>query len=382
MRDARRKTAGRADRVIAGQAAVAAVGQGAAGDADGLAAAGVLVRKSTGQACQADRFRTDKAAQAAARDGGVERAVIGFVGRQRAGDRQHLLCDGTRHIGRVGHAVIAGQARSVKQADARYRHGLAVAGVLVAERAGAARDHQRFARYQARQIAADQGRGRGTVIHARAGRHARYRQGFRRDIGDQAGWIADRVVGGQAAVAAVGQGCAGRRHTLAGAGVLVGKGSRQARHAHGFRANQAADRAAAQRRLGVAVVGLADGRHAGNRQRFRRNGAAAAAAVGRQVVVARIRAAQGEAADGHGLAAAGVLVGKRCRSRADRQHVAIDHTGKGGACIADRGGSRSVIDFVAGHDIADRIDGGLGDIGRDATRVADRIVAGQTGAVG
>ena len=62
MRNVGRQARDRADRVIAGQAAVATVGQGTAGDADGLAGAGIFVGERAGEAAQIECFRANHTA--------------------------------------------------------------------------------------------------------------------------------------------------------------------------------------------------------------------------------------------------------------------------------------------------------------------------------
>ena len=283
--------------------------------------------------------------------------------------------DGARHAGRIADRVIAGQAGTVSNAHANDRYRLARARVLVGECAGAARNEQRFTTDQAAQAATRQLRRQRAVIDARGGRHARHRQRFRRDVGHQAGRVADRIVGGQATVTAVDQGRAGGRHRLADAGVFVVEGSRQARRAQRLRTDQAADRAARQSRLAVSVVDLVDGRHAGNRQGLRRDIAGAAAGGAVQAVVIRIGTAQGDAADSHRLAVAGILVSKRGACRAQRQAVAAHHAVEHGTGRADGGLGIGVIDLAVGHDVGNTADEGLADGGRHAGRIADRVVA-------
>ena len=369
------------DRVIAGQAAVAAVDQRAAADCHGLAAARILVGKGARQAGQVDRFRADKSAQGAARDAGGSGTVIYLVGRrQRARYRQRLLRDRTGHAGRIGDRVIAGQTAAVGNGKSGNRHGLAVTHILVAEHARAACQYQRLAADQAGQRAAGQSCRQQAVIHLAARRHARHRQGFRRDIGGKRR-IGHRVVAGQAAVVAIDQRGAGRRYGLACACILVIEGRHQARRAQRFRADRAGNRAARDAGLGGAVVDFVDRRHAGDRHRFRRDRAAAAAGGAGQVVVARIRAAQGNAGHRHRFRHAGILVGERGVGRAQRQAVAADHAVEGGAGGADGGLGIGVVDLAVGNDIADSADGGLGDIGRQAGRVGNRVV-GRHAAIG
>ena len=378
LRDIGRHAGRIADRVIAGQAR--AIANDGAADCHHLAIARIFVAEHAALARQCQGFRAHQTTERAARQRCGRAAVVGLVGGGYARHRQCFRRNAGQQTGRTGNRVIAGQPAAVGNGKSGNRHGFAVTHILVTEHARAARQYQRLAADQAGQRAAGQSCRQQAVIHLAARRHARHRQGFRRDIGGKRR-IGYRVVAGQAAVVAIDQRGAGRRYGLAGACVLVIEGRHQARRAQRFRADRAGNRAARDAGLGGAVVDFVDRRHAGDRHRFRRDRAAAAAGGAGQVVVARIRAAQGNAGHRHRFRHAGILVGERGVGRAQRQAVAADHAVEGGAGGADGGLGIGVVDLAVGNDIADRADGGLGDIGRQAGRVGNRVV-GRHAAIG
>ena len=217
--DVRSQSGGRADAVVTSEAAIAAIAQGSS-DRDCLPSAGIGAVEDSGQAIQANGFAAYQAVEAATGEGCRRRPVIGLVESVQADDGQDLGRNVACHTGRVVDRVVAGQAGAVGNAHPCDRHRLAGACVFVGECAGATRHHQRLTADQTSQAATRQRGCQGAVISARGGRHARQRQGFWRDAGNQASRVADGVVGRQAAIVAVDQGCAGHRHRLAGAGVL------------------------------------------------------------------------------------------------------------------------------------------------------------------
>ena len=221
MRNSGRHASGVADRIIARQPS--AVDQGRARHRDGLARACVLVTETAHLPSQSQRFTAHQAIQSTAGQAGLGIAVVGLVAGQHAAYRQGFLRDAGLHGGRIADRVIAGQPRAVGQAAAADDDGFVAACIFVAEHARCARQQQRFTTDQPRQASTGQGRVEQAVIDFVAGRHTRHRQRLGRNVCAQSAWVADRIVAGEAAIAAIDQGRAAGDDGFAGAGILVRK---------------------------------------------------------------------------------------------------------------------------------------------------------------
>ena len=330
----------------------------------GFAVAGVLVGKRRVAARHAELINAQRLHRGCARQCGAGRGVVDFVGRAHAGDHHAGLGD-------VGgdrawlHQIIVGRVRAL-QTEAAEDHGFAAAGVLVGKRRVAARhaeliNAQRLHRGCARQC----GAGRGVVdFVGRA--HAGDDHAGLGDVGGDRAWLHQIIVGRVGAL----QTEAAEDHGFAVAGVLVGKRRAAARHAELINAQRQHRGLARQGGLIGRVVDFVGRTHAGHHH-------AGLGDVGRdiawlhEVIVGRVRALQGVAADDHGFAVAGALVGKRCAAARHAELVVAQRLHRG---LARQGGAgRGVVDFVgrahAGHHHA-----GLGDVGRDVVWLHEVIV--------
>ena len=376
----RRHPAGVAEGVVAGQAG-GAIRDGRARHGDDLAAARVLVGENAGlvRHIQVQRLTTKQAAQCAARQHGIARAVIVAVCRRHARHRQRFRRDSARHAAGIAEDVVAGQAGGAIR-DGRTRHGddLAAARVLVGENAGLVRQVQvqRLTTDQAVQCAARQRGQLRAVIVAACRRHARHRQRFLRDIRHAAGYRA-----GQRIVARVrtAQGDVADVHCFTGARILVAEqaiaGDTQA-----VGADDAAEgRRAIQGGRFLAIIGLvvdAHVRHAvdGCLGNIRRHPAGIAEGIVAGQAGGAIR--DGRARHGDDLAAARVLVGENAGLVRQIQVQRLT-TKQAAQCAARQHGiARAVIVAVCRRHARHR-QRFLRDSARHAAGIAEGVVAGQ-----
>ena len=304
-------------------------------------------------------------------------AVVDLVVRHLARHRQGLGRDAGRHAGRIADRVVAGQASPVQQGRAADRHGLGVARVLVAEHRRLAGEGQGFAVDQAGQAATEQLRHGIAIVDLVTRYLARHRQGFGRDAGRQASWIADRVVAGQ--TSAVQQGRAADRHGFGVRHVLVAEDGCLPGDGQAFIAHQAGQAATDQLRHRIAVVDLVTSYLARHRQGLGRDAGRQAGRIADRVVAGRTSPVQqGRAADRHGFGVARVLVAERRRLTGEGEGFVAHQASQGAA--AQLRHRIAVVDLVDRHLARHRQ--GLGrDAGRQAGRIADRVVAGRTSAV-
>ena len=360
-----------AHRIVAGQAG--AVRQAGAADGNRLVAACVLVAEHARGAGQYQGFITHQTLQGTTRQAGRQGAVVDLVARGNASDGQFLRRDTGLQTGRIADRVIAGQASAVGQGRAAGSHGNIAGHILSGKRARQTGQRQGFTADQATQGTARHVRRKRAVIDLVARRRARHCQRFLRDGTCTVGRIA-----GQGVVARIrtAKHDTFDMHGFAAAGVLVAEGRLGGAERQAVAAQQAVERGAGIERGSVrAVIGLAGGRDASDAGNLRlRNGTRARAGGRRQVVVAGVGTAQGQAAGSDALAAAGVLVDEVGRTGADRQDIAVDHAGKGGAGAADAGLGSGVIHLVASDNIADAANIGFADIARAGGRVTDQGV--------
>ena len=364
-----------AQHIVAGVRAA----QGQAADVHRLAAGRVLVAENAAGTGQAQAIARHHAVETGA--AGIEQhtavAVIHLVARLDAADAaDDGPADLGRQTGRIAERVIAGQAmRGIAQGGARHRDGLVLARMLVRECRAQTGQLQGLHFHQAAQHGARQAGVAGAVIHLVVGDNAGQRQGFRRDAGAQARGLGHHVVAGQAA-GRVEQGRATDAHALARARIFVAKLAMHARHAQGLHPHQSAQSAARQRRRGVAIIRLVAGSHCVQRQHLARDvGRRGGAATG-QYIVARVRTGQRDAADMHGLVAAGILVTERGGAAVECQVVAADLAVKQAAVRLHRGSHGAVIRLAIDRNVRHGADAGLADVTRHAVRRCQHIITG------
>ena len=160
-----------------------------------------------------------------------------------AADGQGLGADISAQASGVAEAVIARQAAvaAIDQGGAAGRHGLAGAGVFIAERSAEAGDAKGFAAHQAIQRTTAEAGEVVAVIHLAVGSQAADGQGLGADIRAQTRGAAQDVVAGQAGTIGQAATADGDRFGITDVGVQEHPG--QCAEAQGFTADQTAEHA-------------------------------------------------------------------------------------------------------------------------------------------
>ncbi len=250
--DVRRHRLAVGQAVVAGDAAVGAVGQTGAGHRHQVGVQHVLVVERRG-ASRCHRFRVDQAGRDAQCRVCRGIAVVDLVGCGHR-RRQRLRRDVRRHRLAGGQTVVAGNTAvgAVGQTGAGHRHQVGVQHVLVVERRGASRCH-RFRVDQAGRDAQCRVR-RGVAVVDLVGCCDGRRQRFRRDVRRRRGAVRHIVVAGDTAVVAVGQGDAADADRVGRQYILAVEGGHTVATNHRFAAHQVTEAVAGHCGVGVAVI--------------------------------------------------------------------------------------------------------------------------------
>ena len=345
--DAGRQSTGQVDGVIARVVSA----QAGRCQGHGLVGPGVLVGKVCAAGHQTDHIAAVHPAKHRTRHRRRGRAVIDFVAGHQSGDGQGFCRDvGCQTAGQVDRVV--GRI-GASQRQCRDRHRLGRANVLVGKVAAAAADRNRVTGKAVERSTCCKGGRCGLVVNLVAGTDTSGGQCKRRDAGAEAARVEHRVVAGTGAA----DGRAADRHGLVGANVPVGKAAAAQGQCHRIAADDARQRAAAERCRRAAVVDLVGRAGAGDGQRFGCDVGAQAARIGDRVV-ARVLSGDAAAADTDGLGRSDIRVGKSAAAEREVHRIAGYQTTEAAAAEGVR--CAAVID-LAGRCDADERQGFGGD---------------------